>query len=51
MKIKKAKLDDLRSILELQKLCYQENAKRYNDYKIPPLVQTIDELHDEFKKM
>lgn len=50
MKIKKAKLDDLHSILELQKLCYQENAKRYNDYKIPPLIQTIDDLHGEFKK-
>ena len=49
MKIEKAELFDLPSILELQKLCYQENAERYNDYKIPPLVQTIDQLKEEYK--
>jgi Acetyltransferases len=49
MKIKNAELIDLLSILELQKLCYQENAERYNDYKIGPLVQTIYDLKEEFK--
>ena len=49
MKIENAELIDLPAILELQKLCYQENAERYHDYKIPPLMQTIDELKDEFK--
>lgn len=49
MIIKEATPLDLPSILELQKLCYQENAERYNDYKIPPLIQTIDELKSEYK--
>lgn len=49
MKIKNVELIDLPSILELQKLCYQENAERYNDFKISPLVQTIDDLKEEFK--
>jgi len=50
MEIKKAEYDDLCLILELQKLCYRENAVRYNDYKIQPLVQTIKELEEEFNK-
>jgi GNAT superfamily N-acetyltransferase len=50
LNIKNAELIDLPSILDLQKLCYQENAKRYNDYKIPPLIQTIEELEAEFKQ-
>lgn len=48
MEIRNTEFNDLHSILELQKLCYQENAKRYNDYGIPPLLQTIEELEDEF---
>lgn len=50
MKIENAELADLPSILELQKLCYLENAERYNDFTIPPLVQTIDELQDDYNK-
>jgi ribosomal protein S18 acetylase RimI-like enzyme len=49
MKVENAELIDLPSILELQKLCYQENAERYNDYTIGPLVQTIDNLKEEYK--
>ena len=49
MEIENVELIDLPSILELQKLCYQENAERYNDFKISPLVQTIDDLKEEFK--
>lgn len=48
MKIKKAKIDDLINILELQKKCYQENATRYNDFEIQPLLQTIDDIKKEF---
>jgi GNAT superfamily N-acetyltransferase len=50
MKIKKAELIDLPLILELQKLCFLENAQRYNNYQIPQLVQTIDELQADYKK-
>lgn len=48
MEILKANFDDLTQILDLQKLCYQENAKRYNDFKIAPLVQSIEELKNEY---
>jgi ribosomal protein S18 acetylase RimI-like enzyme len=48
MTMAKAKIEDLPEILQLQKLCYQENAKRYNDYNIPPLTQTLEELKNEY---
>ncbi|GAF91399.1 unnamed protein product [marine sediment metagenome] len=50
MKIKDAKFKDLNCILELQKICYQENAIRYNDSNIQPLTQTIDDLEKEFSE-
>lgn len=49
MTITCAELADLPVILDLQKLCYRENAERYGDYAIPPLVQTISELETEFR--
>ena len=36
-------------ILALQRLAFQENAARYNDDNIPPLLQTLEELLDEAK--
>ncbi|MCX8129707.1 MAG: GNAT family N-acetyltransferase [Clostridia bacterium] len=39
--------NDLEDILKLQKLAYQENAIRYNDFTIPPLTQTLEELKKE----
>lgn len=48
MIISTANRNDLSEILELQKVCYLENAKRYNDYSISPLIQTIDDLINEF---
>lgn len=50
MNIYKATSEDLPAILELQNLCYQENALRYGDFNIPPLKQTINDLHVEFSK-
>lgn len=38
---------DLEEILQLQKLVYQENAIRCNDFYIPPLTQTLEELKKE----
>ncbi len=38
---------DLEEILQLQKLVYQENAIRCNDFSIPPLTQTLEELKKE----
>jgi len=46
--ISEAKLADLKSILLLQKECYQTEAEIYNDYKIPPLRQDLKSLEEEF---
>jgi GNAT superfamily N-acetyltransferase len=51
MNIIKALNADLPAILTLQKLCYQESGKRYNDFTIPPLIQTIEELESEFQNV
>jgi ribosomal protein S18 acetylase RimI-like enzyme len=40
--------DDAPAILELQKLAYQSEARLYDDWNIPPLTQTLDELIDDF---
>lgn len=39
--------NDLEDILGLQKLTYQENAIRYNDFTISPLTQSIEGLEEE----
>ena len=49
MTIQHANTNDLPEILDLQKLAFHENAMRYNDFNIPPLTQTIDELTRESK--
>ena len=50
MEIIKAESGDLAEILELQKLCYQENARRYNDFKMQPLTQTLKDVEAEFRR-
>jgi phosphoribosylanthranilate isomerase len=35
-------------ILALQILSYQSEAELYNDYSIPPLTQTLEEIQNEF---
>ena len=49
MTIYHATQQDLPDILALQKLSYQENAVRYNNPNILPLMQTLDDLVDESK--
>ncbi len=48
-RIKKAKINDVEEILKIQKLAYQSEAERYNNYDIPPLKETIEELKEQFK--
>ena len=48
--IDKAELNDLKEILDLQYLAYQSEAKLFNNYKIQPLTETLDELIGEYKK-
>jgi ribosomal protein S18 acetylase RimI-like enzyme len=45
-----ATVDDLPSILTLQKLAYQSEAELVGDYSIPPLTQTLDGITDDFNK-
>jgi ribosomal protein S18 acetylase RimI-like enzyme len=40
--------DDAPAILELQKLAYRGEARLYDDWTIPPLTQTLDELIGDF---
>lgn len=49
IEISQAALDNATEILALQKLAYQSEAQIYSDWNIPPLLQTIDEIRDEFK--
>ena len=49
IEIIQASLEDATEILVLQKLAYQSEAQIYNDWSIPPLLQDIEEIRDEFK--
>lgn len=50
MEIERAQLEDLDEILKLQKVCFLENAIRYNNMNVQPMTQTLDELVDEYNK-
>lgn len=47
MYIAKAKLNDFAAILKLQYIAYESEAIRYNDFNIPPLTQTLEQLIKE----
>lgn len=47
--IAKAKLSDAPEIWRIQKSSFEGQAKIYNNYKLPPLVQTLESLKDEFE--
>jgi ribosomal protein S18 acetylase RimI-like enzyme len=40
--------EDAAAILELQKFAYQSEARIYNDFNIPPLTQTLEEMKSDF---
>ena len=48
MRIVKANIEDAGPILKLQKVAYHSEAAIYNDFSIPPLVQTLEEIRKEF---
>lgn len=50
MIITKAERSDLESILKLQYLAYQSEAILLDDFSIPPLKQTIDEIKQEYDR-
>lgn len=39
--------DDAPAILALQKLAYESEARLYDDWNLPPLIQTLDSLRGE----
>ncbi|GEA11115.1 GNAT family N-acetyltransferase [Alteromonas sp. KUL49] len=49
MEICHATIEDAEKLLELQRLAYQSEAQLHNDFSIPPLTQTLDELKADFE--
>jgi GNAT superfamily N-acetyltransferase len=49
LKNEKADVADAQEILSTQKLAFQAQAKLYDNYNIPPLLETIDEVKTAFK--
>ena len=41
---------DAEAIFELQRLAYQSEARLYQDWEIPPLKETLEELQAEFER-
>lgn len=48
--ILKATAADAREILALQKLVFREEAELYDDWEIPPLTQTLEDLQREMQE-
>jgi ribosomal protein S18 acetylase RimI-like enzyme len=51
VRIAPAERSDAAEILELQKRAYQSEAVLYDDWSIPPLTQSLDEIKNEFGSM
>ena len=49
MIIEKATVSDAEELLALQKLAYRSEAEIYNDFSIPPLIQTLESMEEDFK--
>ncbi len=49
MDILRADISDAPDILSIQKLAYISEAEIYNDFSIPPLTQTLEEVQNKFK--
>jgi ribosomal protein S18 acetylase RimI-like enzyme len=50
MKIGKAQTDEAHDILKLQRIAYQSEAELHNDFTIPPLTQTLEEIKADFAR-
>ena len=48
IQIKDAYILDAQEILELQKASFLGQARIYNNFRLPPLVQTIESIRQEF---
>lgn len=50
MLIELADVSNAQEILDLQKLAYQSEAALYDDYTIPPLTQSLEQMREDFHK-
>jgi hypothetical protein len=50
IEIEQASLEDAEMILQLQMRAYLSEAEIYNDYSIPPLTQSFNEIKQEFSQ-
>ena len=48
--ISRADFVDVVEILRLQKLAFQSEAERYQDWSLPPLTQTLAEIQEEYSR-
>ena len=46
--IKQVMESDLQAVLSLQKTAFMEVAKQMNNYNLPPLLQTIQDIRNDF---
>lgn len=42
--------EDAEAILALQKIAYEREARRYDDWTIPPMVETIDTVREQIAR-
>lgn len=49
VEISRADIDDAEAILALQKLAYQSEARLYQNWSLPPLMQTLDDVRSELQ--
>lgn len=49
MMVETATVADAEELLSLQKLAYRSEAEIYNDFNIPPLLQTPEEIKKDFE--
>jgi len=47
--IERATVADAEEVLSLQKLAYRSEAEIYDDFTIPPLLQTLEEIKKDFE--
>jgi len=50
VQIAKAERRDLPAILALQRIAYQSEAALLNNYELPPLKQTLEDVAEEFER-
>lgn len=45
-----ASAEDAEAILALQKIAYEREARRYEDWTIPPMIETLDSVREQIAR-